>query len=341
MHNKLTKMETPTTPHRFFSLTHSHLASGYAYLVLAFSLLFSSTNSASPPETLDPIKITTNDWSSQLVLSHITAGIFQSMGYKTEFFSTTTNLQWGSLSRGISHIQVEVWEGTMGKMFNRMIDSGSLIDAGNHDAKTREEWWYPKHVEKVCPGLPDWKALNQCYELFLHPETAPYGRYLGGPWEKPDKARIRALGMQFHVVRVTHSDELRMALTEAIETQTPIVLFNWTPNWVEAQYQGSFVEFPTYSPECETNASWGVNPQFNYDCGNPKDGWLKKAVWAKFPKKWPCAYRTLKNINFSNAMLSELTLWADIDLLSYENAARKWLEQNKSLWQSWIPQQCR
>jgi hypothetical protein len=30
-----------------------------------------------------------------------------------------------------------------------------VIDAATHDAKTREDWWYPSYVEDVCPGLPD------------------------------------------------------------------------------------------------------------------------------------------------------------------------------------------
>ena len=41
-----------------------------------------------------------------------------------------------------------------------------MVDAGTHKAVTREEWWVPKYVADKCPGLPDWKALDKCAEIF-------------------------------------------------------------------------------------------------------------------------------------------------------------------------------
>jgi len=46
-------------------------------------------------------------------------------------------------------------------------------------------------MKEKCPGLPNWEALNDCAEAFSTPETAPRGRYLGGPvtwggrWDQP------------------------------------------------------------------------------------------------------------------------------------------------------------
>jgi len=250
-----------------------------------------------PPESETPIQILLNDWTSQLVLANVTGLIFETMGYQVGYVTKSSNAQWGSLRLGLSHVQVEVWEGTMAKMFNRMLDAKAIVDVGTHDAKTREEWWYPDYVEEQCPGLPDWKALKQCADLFITPESSPKGRYLGGPWEKPDAALIRALGMNFKAIRVSNGDDLWVELERASEKQEPIVLFNWTPNWVEAKYSGKFIEFPPYEPECETNPSWGLNSEFLHDCGNPKDGWLKKAAWEGMERTWPCAFKTLTAIN--------------------------------------------
>ncbi len=33
-------------------------------------------------------------------------------------------------------------------------------------------------------------------------------------------------------------------LAKSFKKKEPIVLFNWTPNWVEAKYEGKFIEFP-------------------------------------------------------------------------------------------------
>ncbi|MCP4115058.1 MAG: ABC transporter substrate-binding protein [Desulfobacteraceae bacterium] len=304
-------------------------------------LFFSGTElSASPPENQDPVKIVLNNWTSQRVMSIITGKILEHMGYSVEYRDASEKEQWGGLQRGIYHVQVEIWEGTMKGTFDKMVKLGGMTDAGSHFAKTREEWWYPSYVEEQCPGLPDWKALKRCYSLFATPETSPKGRYLAGPWERPDEARIRALGLNFKVVVVKHGDDLRDELEKAIKNKTPIVLFNWTPNWIDVKYSGKFIEFPAYEPECETDPRWGINPIFHQDCGNPKDGWLKKGVWTGMIEKWPCAFKTIQNITFTNLMIANISLWVDIENMTYEEAAIKWLEENAGLWKSWIPQTC-
>jgi glycine betaine/proline transport system substrate-binding protein len=237
-------------------------------------------------------------------------------------------------------VQIEVWEGTMSNQFNRLVADGSIIDAGSHQATTREDWWYPKYVEALCPGLPDWQALKACASIFKRPGSKGKGVYFTGPWEKPDEARIRALEMDLQVRELSKGDDLWIELKKAYTTKTPILLFNWTPNWVESRYEGAFIEFPKYEPACETNPSWGVNKQFLYDCGNPSSGWLKKAAAIHFKKNYHCAFETLKNISLNNAQIAFLTALVDVDQLSYKTAADQWLQDNKPLWKSWIPARC-
>ena len=139
--------------------------------------------------------------------------------------------------------------------------------------------------KKFCPGLPNWQALNNCSSLFSQKDNLSKGIYYGGPWEKPDKARVRALAMNYIVVNTNTADQLQQKLADAHKKQQPIVLFNWTPNWIGAVYKGKFVEFPEHHLDCETEPSWGINPNFLFDCGNPKSGWLKKVVSTDVPKK--------------------------------------------------------
>jgi glycine betaine/proline transport system substrate-binding protein len=287
------------------------------------------------------IRIIINDWTSQHILALVTGNIFISMGYQVQYPIANTNEQWGSLSHGIDHVQIEVWEGTMSTMFERMVKAGRVIDAGTHDAVTREDWWYPDYVESYCPGLPDWRALKKCAAIFAQDNEEKLGQYIAGPWEKPENARIRALGLKFRVLQVEKAEELWAALKVAKQNKQPIVLFNWTPNWVEAIYQGKFVEFPAYHPECEIRPEWGINPNYLYDCGNPKNGWLKKAAYSGMPLLWPCAFETLKNINFDSHTISSVASWVDFDKMTYQQAAERWLNENQKRWKQWIPMNCR
>jgi glycine betaine/proline transport system substrate-binding protein len=306
--------------------------------VVFFILILLGLNTetlANPPESNKPIRIIKNNWSSQIVLSSILGEIYSRRGYKVEYVELTSLAQWGRMHRGHEHVQVEVWEGTMKEDFERVSQFGNLIDAGNHDAKTREEWWYPSYVEKVCPGLPDWRALKDCSELFKTAGSNGKGRYLAGPWEKPDEARIRALGLNFVAMPVKNADALWLELDKAYQQQKPIVLFNWSPNWVESRYKGKFVEFPKYEPRCETDSEWGFNTSKTHDCGNPKEGWLKKSAWKGMKKEWPCALGILQDMNFTNAMISEVAALVDSDGKSPREAAMIWLKKNKNKWEKW------
>lgn len=309
------------------------------WLWVLILLLSAGVSRASPLNADQPIRIVTNDWTSQIVLAHIVGGVFEQLDYQVEYSSSTVAEQWGAMALGLDHVQVEVWEGTMSYMFTRMVNAGRLVDVGSHAAITREEWWYPDYVEELCPGLPDWKALQACSALFSE-DGSETGRYFAGPWEKPEAARVRALNMNFKVEPVDEADDLWRALEAASTQRRAIVLFNWTPNWVEARYKGKFVEFPVHAPECETDPAWGINPDFHYDCGNPAQGWLKKAAWSGMAQRWPCAYKTLERISFDNLTIAQLAARVDVDGLAHREAAQEWLDNHKALWSTWMDLSC-
>ncbi len=285
--------------------------------------------------TPTPIKILTLDWTSQIVLSHIAGRLLQQRGYAVEYLSRDSDSQWFLLSSGHADLQMEVWEGSMSKRFVDLLSRQLIVDAGSHQALTREEWWFPDYVKSECPGLPDWRALNNCARLFAPPGAAR-GIYYTGPWEKPDRARIRALGLDFEVKQLRDSDALREKLVAAIETSTPIMIFNWTPNWIEAVYAGEFVEFPAHSIECESDPAWGVNSDLAWDCGNPSDGWLKKAVSRQLQAERPCAFEVISRLEFDNNQIAAAAAYVEIDHLSADAAALRWLHENDKAVQSWL-----
>ena len=286
-----------------------------------------------------PIKIIVNDWTSQIVLSKILGNLYESVGYKVEYPSYTVEKQFGALNLGWAHIQVEIWEGTMLDAFEN-VKKKNVVEVGLHPAKTREEWWYPSYVKDRCPGLPDYKALNDCAELFASPTSNGKGVYLGGPWEKPDAKRIKALGLNFIIKIAKDSDELTAAVQKAVKNKRPILMFNWTPNWTDFAYDGEFVEFPVYEKACETTPEWGINPLFTHDCGNPQGGRLFKGAWKGVKKEWPCAYKMLENMKMTNRMIAEAAYLVDIEKKTYDQAAEIWINRHQDTVKSWIPSTC-
>jgi glycine betaine/proline transport system substrate-binding protein len=296
------------------------------------------SSAAGAIESDDPIKIPIHNWSSQIAGAYIVGKILNEAGYNTEYVPSDSQVVYTSMCEGDIDLVHEVWQGAFGVAFESVVDQGCVIDAATHEAKTREEWWYPAYVEEECPGLPDWKALNQCASLFTTPETQPKGRFLGGPvdWLKHDQERVDGLGIDFEVVNAGSAAALWAELESASTRKAPIVLFNWTPNFIEAIYEGKFVEFPEYDEQCKDDPSWGMNKEKTYDCGNPKDGYLKIGVWNGVPDKWPGAYEIVKRINFSNLDIAVMAKLVDIDSMEPEAAAEKWLSDNSSKWRPWL-----
>lgn len=309
---------------------HLRLIGGAAVLAMA------ATGALADSE--DPIVIPIHNWSSQIVMSHVVGQIFESMGNSVEYVSTDSQSVYESVRLGDVALELEVWEGAFGASFRAALEKGGLHDAGDHNAVTREDWWYPMWTKEACPGLPDWKALNDCAAVFATPETGDAGRFLGGPvdWLKHDQERVDGLGMNFKVVNAGSAAALWAEIGAAEKTKTPIVLFNWTPNFAEAVWPGEFVEFPEWVDGCDKDPAVGPNPDKTYDCGNPANGYLKKAAWDGMKDKWPDAYEMLTKISFTNPQIAEMAKLVDIDEMEPEEAAALWLEENGDVWKVWI-----
>jgi len=281
-----------------------------------------------------------NAWASQRVLTKVVAKKIESLGYKIEFLVIGSTDQWGALRQGIIHLQVEVWQSEQTGPFKIAVDKGFVIDIGRHQALGREDWWYPEYVEKSCKGLPDWRALNECAAIFNSEKNASKGIFYTGPWNYRDADLIRALKLNFTIERLKDAKSIWQKLKEAKESNQPIVLLNWTPNWIDVRIKGKFVEFPQYEEACELNPNWGLNKQMLHDCGNTKTTLLKKAAWPGLESKYPCIYSLLKNINFTNDMISEASALVSADGFTEEQAVELWLKKYAKHNQDWLNFEC-
>lgn len=286
----------------------------------------------------DSIKIPTHNWSSQLVGAQIVGKLFEMIGEEVEYIPMDSQTVYQSMCDNDIDIVHEVWQGAFGASFEKVVGEGCVIDLVTHDAKTREEWWYPAHVKEICPGLPDWNALNDCAEHFARADSDGKGVFIGGPvdWLKNDAERVEALGMNFQVRNAGSAAAIWAELESGIKQNKAVVIFNWTPNFIEALYEGEFVEFPEYEAACKDDPAWGMNPDLKYDCGNPKGGYLKIGVSHRLKDEFPNAYQLAGKINFTNLDIAKQSNYVDTDGMEVEDAANKWLEEHKEKWQAWV-----
>lgn len=316
------------------------LKNGLKRHLLASAVALSAAFAAAPAmaeDSADPIKVIMNNWSSQVVLANVIGQLLEQQGRAVEYVPSDTQLQYTALANGDMDFQIEVWEGSQAEAFDKAVAAGAL-DLGSHEAVTREDWWYPTYMNEMCPGLPDWKALDACAAKLATAETGTKGRFVGPPadWGKHYSERIQALKMNFQEVPVGQAATLWAELQAAYDRKEPIVLFNWTPNFIEAKFEGQFVEFPTFEPGCWSDPKWGQNPDAIYDCGAPASGYLKKAGSKNLAEKWPAAAEFLKKVNFTNPQIAAAAALVDVDGLTPEEAAKKWIADNEAVWKAWM-----
>jgi glycine betaine/proline transport system substrate-binding protein len=287
--------------------------------------------SAAAPESKDPIKITLMDWTSVNINAKIMGGILQKLGYKVEYptgdylSSLTTGLTNGDLTIGM-----EYWDTTAKDAMKASDATGQTENLGKLGPKAKEEWWYPLYMKEKCPGLPDWHALldPKCAQAFSTPETAPNGRYLGGPvtWEGFDDERAKALKLPITVVHAGTDAAMWAELDSAYQRKAPILMWIYSPHWAPAKYEGEWVQFPEFTPDCYSDKK--------YTCGKPH-GEIWKYSWKGMKDKWPVAYKVAKNYTIDTAELNKMSGEVDLGGKKMEEVADAWVASHEAQWRAW------
>ncbi len=308
-------------------------------LLLAGTMLLAAVAAApaaADVESKDPIILTIHDWTGQYITTHIMGEVLMKAGYNVKYQQADYIAQFAGLESGDLHIAMEMWETTGKQAMDESLKTGKTVDLGETGMDAIEDWWYPLYMKEKCPGLPDWKALNDCAEAFSTPETAPKGRYLGGPvtWAGFDDERAEALGLDYEVIHAGTDAALFAELQSAYERKAPWLGWIYTPHWAPIKFEGEWVEFPRYSDECYSDPAWGGNPDMAYDCGKPR-GWIKKVGWKDGEQKWTCAYEAIRNFRIDNQAIGAMIIAVDLEGKSIDDVVENWIKDNESTWRGW------
>ncbi len=288
-------------------------------------------------ESTDPIRLTLHDWTGQLITTNLMARVLEEAGYNVDLVQADYLAQFAGLTTGDLHVAMEIWETTGREAMDEALATGNVVNLGPTGMEAIEEWWYPLYMKERCPGLPDWQALNDCAAEFATAETAPKGRYLGGPvtWGGFDPERVQALGLEYEVIHAGTDAALFAELESAYQREAPILLWVYAPHWAPLKFEGEWVDFPEYTAECYEDPSWGINPDMAYDCGKPR-GPIWKVTWAGLAEKWPGAASAIEAFTIDNDAMGAMIARVDLDGEVLEDVVEDWIEENEAVWQAWI-----
>jgi len=274
----------------------------------------------------EPIKLAMLEWTGQHVSTHIYGQLLEKLGYKVDYVTAGNFPEFSGLSDGTLSASVEVWMNNVGDIFPKVLKEGKIADVGPLKLQTNEGWIYPKYMEQVCPGLPDWTALEKpdCVKALATPDTLPNGRLLDYPadWGSRATQIIKDNNLPLTSVPAGSEGALVAELESAIAAKKPLVMMFWAPHYALAEADVGWVKMPP----CKVDD--------NAHCIRPPD--VDKIVWSGFAAKWPAAYELLKNLTVDASDQQKMMLAVDKKGEDLDKVTKAWIDANPQIWQPWI-----
>ena len=273
-----------------------------------------------------PIKLAINEWTGEHVTTHVAGQILEKMGYKVQYVTAGSYPQFSGLADGTLGGTLEVWMNNVGDIFPKVLQEGKIDDIGQLGLKTNEGWVYPKYVEAVCPGLPDWSALTKpgCVQALGAPETFPNGRLLDYPadWGSRSGQIIKDNNLPLTAVPGGSEGAMVAELESAVATKKPLLMMFWAPHYIFAEVDMDWMKMPP----CKS--------QDNDHCINPPE--VHKVLWKGFKDKWPAAYEFLKAFKMDADQQQQMILAVDKKAQDIDAVTKAWIDSHQDVWQPWV-----
>ena len=280
------------------------------------------TIQADVPESEDPIIIGINEWTGQHISSYVAGHILEKMGYNVEYKTAAVLPMGTAVADGNITLGLELWDNNMGEWWPSQLESGEVEDMGTLGLDAREGWLYPKHVEELCPGLPDWEAFVGCAEVFSTAETFPDGRFIEYPADWSDRATqlIASEGLPFQAIPAGSEGALVAEFKAAVDKESALVMMFWAPHWLLFEHEYGWVDMP----EDLVNKGSMQKPR------------VFKSGWPGMKDKWPVAYKFITSYQLDNKVQEFLMGRIDRDGDDAVKATLEWVEANQDYWQPMV-----
>jgi len=315
------------------------VSQGLTASLISGALALSSLSAwAGQAETKDPIRLPLINSSDFDFVSMVYGAALKKAGYNVEFATVDYTAHFQGVVTGDFPITTGAW-GTTPAPVQDALSSGKVADFGSTGIVVQEGWWYPKYMESVCPGLPDYEALKKpdCIKALATAETAPKARFVNAPadWTTDVDKRADAFGIDIEIISAGSPVALAAAITGAEEKKEPILAWGYAPYWLTTKYDGAWVEFPKAEDACFTDPAWGTNPKATWDCGY-KSGTIGKLANKEFIAKTPYAGSILKALTLSADDVGRATEEVDVKGRDMQEVADEWVANHAATVDAWL-----
>jgi glycine betaine/proline transport system substrate-binding protein len=206
------------------------------------------------------------------------------------------------------------------------------VEAGLTGNKGIIGWYLPPWMAKEYPEITNWRNLNKYAFLFRTRQSGDKGQLLDGDptYVTNDTALVKNLGLDFTVIYAGSEDALISAFREAERHRKPLLGYFYSPQWLLSEIDLVHVPLPRYTPGCDADPKTVACDYQPYD--------LDKIENRAFAYSGSPAAQLIQNFSWTNDDQNQVAGDLTGRKLSPDQAAERWLDGHRPVWQEWLPQ---
>ncbi|HEX5590029.1 MAG TPA: ABC transporter substrate-binding protein [Candidatus Limnocylindrales bacterium] len=254
----------------------------------------------------------------------------EELGYTVEKKVLAEDVSWQGFESGEVDVILENW-GHPALEQEYITEKGVAVDGGSTGNVGIIGWYVPAWMVEEYPDITSWENLNKYAELFKTSESGDLGEFLGTDpsYVQYDEALIENLGLDF-AVRFSGSEAATVeAIKQSVEQELPLLFYWWDPHWLNAQVELVRIDLPPYEAGCDEDLE-------AIECDYPETD-LNKILRKEFADEGGDAATLIKNFNWTNEDQNLVADYITNQDMTAEEAGKKWVEENESVWQAWMP----
>jgi glycine betaine/proline transport system substrate-binding protein len=205
------------------------------------------------------------------------------------------------------------------------------VEAGLTGNKGIIGWYVPPWMAQEHPDITDWRNLNKYADLFRTAQSGDKGQLLAGDptFVTNDAALVKNLDLDFTVVHAGSEDALISAFRAAERNHEPLLGYFYSPQWLLAEIDLVHVTLPQYTPGCDADPKAVACDYQPYD--------LDKIENRAFAYSGSPAAQLIQNFSWTNDDQNLVARDLADRGLSPDEAAERWLDGHRAVWQKWLP----
>ncbi|TJZ53031.1 glycine/betaine ABC transporter substrate-binding protein [Streptomyces piniterrae] len=281
----------------------------------------------------DKVTITVPSWVGAQANAEVAKALLEKeVGVKkVELKVMDEPIGWDALNNGKADVILEDWDGLPEKQKLYIDQKKSIVKGGDLGVTGHIGWFIPKYYADAHPEAKTFEGLNKLAKDFKTSESGDKGEFLGAApsYTTYDEYLIKNHKLNFKIKETGNEAAQIKEIQQKYEKKQPFVTYWWEPQWLNNDIDLVEVKLPKFKEGCN-------EPKEKTECGYANTP-LQKYLNADFAKDGGDAAEFLKNFKWSTEQQNEVAKYIAKDKMSGEEAAKKWIEDNKSTWQAWLP----